>query len=82
MRSTSPIARTVLRTRETTYKENQWVFDAQLDKAFSIADTEHADLRHHHQAGESHRLAQRHRHLPGGRSRLHRHRRHQRQRMC
>ncbi|MHC8291076.1 TonB-dependent receptor [Pseudomonas sp. XS1P51] len=36
-----PISRKVLRTRETLYEEKQWVFDAQLDKAFSIADTEH-----------------------------------------
>ncbi|MBO1540325.1 TonB-dependent receptor [Pseudomonas sp. OA65] len=37
-----PITRQVLRTRETLYEEKQWVFDAQLDKAFSIADTDHA----------------------------------------
>ncbi|MGE8067279.1 TonB-dependent receptor [Pseudomonas sp. NPDC089569] len=36
-----PITRKVLRTRDTIYEEKQWVFDAQLDKAFSIADTEH-----------------------------------------
>ncbi|WP_207285456.1 MULTISPECIES: TonB-dependent receptor [unclassified Pseudomonas] len=36
-----PISRKVLRTRETLYEEKQWVFDAQLDKAFSLADTEH-----------------------------------------
>ncbi|MEX3773453.1 TonB-dependent receptor [Pseudomonas sp. MYb118] len=36
-----PITRRVLRTRETLYEEKQWVFDAQLDKAFSIADTDH-----------------------------------------
>jgi hemoglobin/transferrin/lactoferrin receptor protein len=36
-----PFSRKVLRTRETLYEEKQWVFDAQLDKAFSIADTEH-----------------------------------------
>jgi hemoglobin/transferrin/lactoferrin receptor protein len=36
-----PGSRDVWRTRETTYKERQWIFDAQLDKAFSIADTEH-----------------------------------------
>lgn len=37
-----PITRRVLRTRETLYEEKQWVFDAQLDKSFSIADTDHA----------------------------------------
>lgn len=36
-----PIARDVWRTRETTYKERQWILDAQLDKAFSIGSTEH-----------------------------------------
>ncbi|WP_460141028.1 TonB-dependent receptor [Pseudomonas sp. S2_E01] len=36
-----PITRRVIRTRETLYEEKQWVFDLQLDKAFSIADTEH-----------------------------------------
>jgi hemoglobin/transferrin/lactoferrin receptor protein len=36
-----PITRDVWRTRETTYKERQWILDAQLDKAFSIGDTEH-----------------------------------------
>lgn len=36
-----PGSRDVWRTRETTYKERQWIFDAQLDKAFSIADTDH-----------------------------------------
>ncbi|MEB2516805.1 TonB-dependent receptor [Pseudomonas sp. YuFO20] len=34
-------SRTVLRNRETTYKDRQWVFDAQADKAFAIADTDH-----------------------------------------
>ncbi len=29
------------RTRDTDYKERQWIFDAQLDKAFSLSDTEH-----------------------------------------
>ncbi|MCE4054345.1 TonB-dependent receptor [Pseudomonas sp. Au-Pse12] len=33
--------RRVARTRDTLYQEKQWVFDAQLDKAFSLADTEH-----------------------------------------
>ncbi|QXH96240.1 TonB-dependent hemoglobin/transferrin/lactoferrin family receptor [Pseudomonas ogarae] len=37
-----PITRQVLRTRDTLYEEKQWVFDAQLDKAFSVADTDHA----------------------------------------
>ncbi|WP_296259350.1 MULTISPECIES: TonB-dependent receptor [unclassified Pseudomonas] len=36
-----PVSRDVWRSRDTTYKERQWIFDAQLDKAFSIADTEH-----------------------------------------
>ncbi|WP_085597354.1 MULTISPECIES: TonB-dependent receptor [unclassified Pseudomonas] len=36
-----PITRKVLRTRETKYEEQQWVFDAQLDKAFAIAETDH-----------------------------------------
>ncbi|WP_454868907.1 TonB-dependent receptor [Pseudomonas farris] len=34
-------SRTVLRTRETTYKDRQWVFDAQADKSFAIANTDH-----------------------------------------
>ncbi|EJN30854.1 TonB-dependent hemoglobin/transferrin/lactoferrin receptor family protein [Pseudomonas sp. GM78] len=34
-------SRTVLRNRDTTYKDRQWVFDAQADKAFAIADTDH-----------------------------------------
>ena len=33
--------RRVLRTRDTLYQEKQWVFDAQLDKAFSLGDTDH-----------------------------------------
>ncbi len=36
-----PMSRKVLRTRDTVYEEKQWVFDAQLDKTFSLADTEH-----------------------------------------
>ncbi|KIY41449.1 TonB-dependent receptor [Pseudomonas sp. 10-1B] len=36
-----PFSRTVLRTRDTTYKDRQWMFDAQLDKAFSIGQTDH-----------------------------------------
>jgi len=34
-------SRTVLRQRDTTYKDRQWVFDAQADKSFAIADTDH-----------------------------------------
>ncbi|MFO2462553.1 TonB-dependent hemoglobin/transferrin/lactoferrin family receptor [Pseudomonas sp. 15FMM2] len=34
-------SRRVLRTRETLYEEKQWVFDAQLDKAFAIGETNH-----------------------------------------
>ncbi|MGY2290301.1 TonB-dependent receptor [Pseudomonas sp. SDO528_S397] len=34
-------SRKVLRTRDTLYEEKQWVFDAQLDKAFSVGDTDH-----------------------------------------
>jgi hemoglobin/transferrin/lactoferrin receptor protein len=33
----APPGRTVLRNRDTTYKDRQWVFDAQADKAFAIA---------------------------------------------
>lgn len=33
--------RLVWRDRNTAYNEKQWVFDAQLDKAFAIADTDH-----------------------------------------
>jgi len=36
-----PVVRQVYRTRQTTYKDRQWVFDAQLDKAFSIGATDH-----------------------------------------
>ncbi|WP_207937704.1 TonB-dependent receptor [Pseudomonas sp. 51_B] len=36
-----PFSRTVLRTRDTTYKDRQWVFDAQVDKAFSIGASDH-----------------------------------------
>jgi len=36
-----PGSRDVWRSRDTYYKERQWILDAQLDKAFSIADTEH-----------------------------------------
>ncbi|QXH57660.1 TonB-dependent receptor [Pseudomonas maumuensis] len=33
--------RQVARDRQTTYKDRQWVLDAQLDKAFSIGATDH-----------------------------------------
>ncbi|MEE1882350.1 TonB-dependent receptor [Pseudomonas soli] len=33
--------RQVSRDRQTTYKDRQWVFDAQLDKAFSLGATGH-----------------------------------------
>ncbi|MGR6656229.1 TonB-dependent receptor [Pseudomonas mosselii] len=33
--------RQVFRDRQTTYKDRQWVFDGQLDKAFSIGATDH-----------------------------------------
>ena len=33
--------RQVQRDRQTTYKNRQWVFDAQLDKAFSVGATDH-----------------------------------------
>ncbi|MDU8432596.1 TonB-dependent receptor [Pseudomonas syringae pv. actinidifoliorum] len=36
-----PFSRDVYRQRDTQYQEKQWVFDAQLDKAFSIASTDH-----------------------------------------
>ncbi|MCJ2374676.1 TonB-dependent receptor [Pseudomonas sp. RGM 3321] len=36
-----PFSRDVIRDRDTHYQEKQWVFDAQLDKAFSIASTDH-----------------------------------------
>ncbi len=35
-------ARNLQRDRQTLYQEKQWVFDAQLDKAFAIGDTDHA----------------------------------------
>ena len=37
----SPPGRSVNRVRNTQYEEKQWVFDAQLDKAFAISDTQH-----------------------------------------
>ncbi|MGE8407036.1 MAG: TonB-dependent receptor [Pseudomonas sp.] len=36
-----PIAYTVFRDRKTTYKDRQWTLDAQLDKAFSVGETDH-----------------------------------------
>jgi hemoglobin/transferrin/lactoferrin receptor protein len=36
-----PFDRDVLRVRDSDYQERQWVFDAQLDKAFTLAGTEH-----------------------------------------
>ena len=50
-------ARDVWRTRDTNYKERQWILDAQLDKAFSIANTEHlltygTTLKHQKVTGE------------------------------
>ena len=36
-----PFSRHVMRTRNTTYQEKLWVLDAQADKAFYIADTDH-----------------------------------------
>ncbi|WP_122689047.1 TonB-dependent receptor domain-containing protein, partial [Pseudomonas viridiflava] len=36
-----PFSRDVNRYRETVYQEKQWIFDAQLDKAFSVASTDH-----------------------------------------
>ncbi|MFJ4141369.1 TonB-dependent receptor [Pseudomonas sp. NPDC089734] len=36
-----PFVRDLYRNRDTTYQEKQWIFDAQFDKAFSIASTDH-----------------------------------------
>jgi hemoglobin/transferrin/lactoferrin receptor protein len=36
-----PFSRDVIRERETVYREKQWILDAQLDKSFSVADTDH-----------------------------------------
>ncbi|WP_017906194.1 TonB-dependent receptor [Pseudomonas asplenii] len=36
-----PFVRRVLRSRDTVYKEQQWVLDAQADKAFNIGETDH-----------------------------------------
>ncbi|TDV55631.1 hemoglobin/transferrin/lactoferrin receptor protein [Pseudomonas graminis] len=35
------VLRDVWRTRDTHYKERQWILDAQLDKAFDIGGTQH-----------------------------------------
>lgn len=36
-----PRTRQVLRHRETTYKDRQWIFDGQLEKAFTLGATGH-----------------------------------------
>ncbi|GLZ85677.1 TonB-dependent receptor [Metapseudomonas resinovorans] len=36
-----PLTRQMLRTRDTLYQERQWVFDLQLDKGFSLDETDH-----------------------------------------
>ncbi|WP_434677870.1 TonB-dependent hemoglobin/transferrin/lactoferrin family receptor [Pseudomonas sp. R1-18] len=36
-----PFSRDVIRERETVYREKQWILDAQLDKSFSLASTDH-----------------------------------------
>ncbi|MCQ9423775.1 TonB-dependent hemoglobin/transferrin/lactoferrin family receptor [Pseudomonas sp. LJDD11] len=36
-----PFSRDVYRFRDTTYQEKQWIFDAQADKAFALAETDH-----------------------------------------
>ncbi|MDZ4194459.1 TonB-dependent receptor [Ectopseudomonas chengduensis] len=38
---TGAATRNVMRYRDTTYKDRQWVFDMQLDKAFSLGQTDH-----------------------------------------
>lgn len=38
---TGAATRDVMRYRDTTYKDRQWVFDVQLDKAFSLGQTDH-----------------------------------------
>ncbi|WP_417702799.1 TonB-dependent receptor [Pseudomonas sp.] len=38
---TGATTRDVMRYRDTTYKDRQWVFDVQLDKAFSLGQTDH-----------------------------------------
>ncbi len=63
--------RRVLRTRDTLYEEKQWVFDAQLDKAFSLGETDHqvtygTTLKQQKVTGSREGLG----HLPGRRRRL------------
>lgn len=38
---TQAITRDVMRYRSTDYKDRQWVFNAQLDKAFALGETDH-----------------------------------------
>jgi hemoglobin/transferrin/lactoferrin receptor protein len=38
---TGAATRDVMRYRDTTYKDRQWIFDVQLDKAFSLGQTDH-----------------------------------------
>ncbi|CAM3884280.1 TonB-dependent receptor [Ectopseudomonas alcaliphila] len=38
---TGAATRNVMRYRDTTYKDRQWIFDVQLDKAFSLGQTDH-----------------------------------------
>ena len=52
----SPFSRTVLRTRDTTYQDRQWYFDAQADKGFGLGDSAHlltygATLKRNHVTG-------------------------------
>ncbi|NWB31597.1 TonB-dependent receptor [Pseudomonas gingeri] len=36
-----PFVRHVMRSRDTVYQEQQWVLDAQADKAFNVGETDH-----------------------------------------
>lgn len=38
---TGAATRNVMRYRDTMYKDRQWIFDVQLDKAFSLGQTDH-----------------------------------------
>ena len=38
---TGTATRDVMRYRDTTYKDRQWIFDVQLDKAFGLGQTDH-----------------------------------------
>uniref|UniRef100_A4Y0Z1 TonB-dependent hemoglobin/transferrin/lactoferrin family receptor n=1 Tax=Ectopseudomonas mendocina (strain ymp) TaxID=399739 RepID=A4Y0Z1_ECTM1 len=38
---TGAVTRDVMRYRDTYYKDRQWLFDAQLDKAFALGATDH-----------------------------------------